>query len=54
MSVYVYCTKEDYKHRSYIKNRSFENEWFKLEKDDLVMVFQCFYNNSKTEIGVAV
>ncbi|MBU0684172.1 MAG: DUF1353 domain-containing protein [Candidatus Omnitrophota bacterium] len=38
MGVYVYCTREEYKHKSSIKNREFENEWFKLEKDGTITV----------------
>ena len=38
MSVYVYCIKEDYVHKTSIKDREFENEWFKLEKDGTVTV----------------
>jgi hypothetical protein len=38
MGVYVYCLKEDYKHRSSIKDNEFENEWLKLERDGTVTV----------------
>lgn len=38
MSVYVYCIKEDYKYQSSITGREFENEWFKLSKDGMVVV----------------
>ena len=38
MGVYVYCIKEDYIHKSSIKDREFENEWFKLEKDGSITV----------------
>ena len=38
MGVYIYCIKEDYKHKSAMKNREFENEWFKLEKDGTVTI----------------
>ena len=38
MSVYIYCINEDYAHKSFIKDREFENEWFKLEKDGTVTV----------------
>ncbi|MFA5271548.1 MAG: hypothetical protein WC412_04305 [Candidatus Omnitrophota bacterium] len=38
MGVYIYCIKEDYQHSSLIKDRSFENEWFKLENDGTVIV----------------
>lgn len=38
MGIYIYCLKEDYRHKSSIKNREFENEWIKLEKDGTVTV----------------
>ena len=38
MGVYVYCIKEDYVYKSSIKEREFENEWFRLEKDGAVIV----------------
>jgi len=38
MGVYVYCIREDYKHRSAINGRKFENEWFKLEESGLITV----------------
>jgi len=38
MSVYIYCIKEDYIHKSSIKSHEFENEWFKLEKDGTIIV----------------
>jgi len=38
MSVYVYCIKKDYIYKSSIKNRKFENEWFKIEKDGTITV----------------
>lgn len=38
MGVYIYYIKENYKHKSSIKEREFENEWFKLEKDGTVIV----------------
>lgn len=38
MGVYVYCMKEDYRYRSSITGREFENEWFKLVKDGTVVV----------------
>ena len=38
MGVYVYCIKEDFEYKSSIKDREFENEWFKLEKDGTVIV----------------
>ena len=38
MGVYVYCTKEDYAHKSAIKGRRFENKWLKLETDGTIVV----------------
>lgn len=38
MSVYVYCIKEDYRYQSSIKGRAFENDWFKLGEDGMVVV----------------
>jgi len=38
MGVYIYRITEDYVHKSSIKGREFENEWFKLEKDGTVTV----------------
>jgi len=38
MGVYVYCIKEDYRHKTSITGRKFENEWFKLEPDGTVTV----------------
>lgn len=38
MGVYVYCMKHDYRYQSSIKGRAFENEWFKLDKEGIVMV----------------
>jgi len=38
MNVYVYCIKEDYKYVSSIKDREFENEWFRLDKNGTVIV----------------
>jgi len=38
MSVYVYCLRHDFQHQSSLKNRAFENEWFKLEKNGIVTV----------------
>lgn len=38
MGVYVYCIKEDYKYISSMKDREFENEWLKLEKNGTVIV----------------
>ncbi len=38
MGVYIYIIRKDYRHKSTIKNREYENEWFKLEKDGTVIV----------------
>ncbi len=38
MGVYIYCIKIDYVYKSSIKDRKFENEWFKLERDGTVIV----------------
>jgi hypothetical protein len=34
----VYCIKEDFEYKSSIKDREFENAWFRLEKDGTVIV----------------
>ena len=38
MGAYVYRITEDYRHKSSIKGREFENEWLRLEKDGTVTV----------------
>ena len=38
MGVYVYCIKEDHRYMSSIKDREYENEWFKLEKNGTIIV----------------
>jgi hypothetical protein len=38
MGVYLYCIRQDYKYKSSIKGRKFENEWFKLDKDGTVTI----------------
>lgn len=38
MNVYVYCLRNDYTHQSSITGREFENEWFKLSPDGMVLV----------------
>ena len=38
MTVYVYCITEDYPYKSSITGRSFENEWFRLSPDGMIMV----------------
>lgn len=43
MGVYVYCIKHDYQQQSSIKGRTFENEWFKLDKQGIVTVKGSYY-----------
>lgn len=43
MGVYVYCIKHDYRHQSSIKNRAFENEWFRLSENGAVIVKGAHY-----------
>ena len=38
MGAYVYCIREDYRHRSSITGAEFENEWFRLYPDGTVAV----------------
>ncbi|MFA5197799.1 MAG: hypothetical protein WC437_05275 [Patescibacteria group bacterium] len=38
MSVYVYCLKEDYCYHSSLTGHEFENDWFKLASDGVVVV----------------
>lgn len=38
MSVYIYCIKKDYYYQSSIMGRIFENEWFRLSRDGMVIV----------------
>lgn len=38
MSVYVYCLNEDYRCQTSITGWEFENEWFKLAKDGIMLV----------------
>lgn len=38
MAVYVYCIREDHRYASGIREREFENEWFRLEKDGTIVV----------------
>jgi len=38
MSIYVYCIKEDYPYKSSITDRSFENEWFRLDLDGKITI----------------
>ncbi|MDD5449409.1 MAG: hypothetical protein PHO42_02285 [Candidatus Omnitrophica bacterium] len=38
MTVYVYCIKEDYPHKSSITGRFLENEWFKLDQNGMITV----------------
>lgn len=36
--VYVYCIKEEFRYKSSITGRRFENEWLKLEPDGVITV----------------
>jgi len=38
MGVYIYCEREDYRYQSSITGRVFENEWFKLSNDGIIVV----------------
>ncbi len=38
MSVYIYCIREDHHYQSSIKGREFENDWFRLAKDGMVVI----------------
>lgn len=38
MGAYIYCIKEDYLYQSSIVDRSFENEWFRLDSDGMIIV----------------
>ena len=38
MGVYIYCMRDDFKYQSFIKERSFENEWFNLDPDGIVTI----------------
>lgn len=38
MGVYLYCIKYDYQYQTLIKNRTFENEWFRLNADGMVTI----------------
>lgn len=38
MGVYIYCIKADFKYQSSIKNREFNNEWLRLEKEGIVTI----------------
>lgn len=38
MGVYIYCIKYDFQYQSSIKDRSFENEWFKLGENGLITI----------------
>lgn len=38
MNVYVYCIRENYSYNSSIKERSFENQWFKISADGTIIV----------------
>lgn len=38
MRVYVYCITKDYPYQSSIKDRQFENEWFRLDPDGTITI----------------
>jgi len=38
MSVYIYCIRENYGYPSSITGREFENEWFKLAPDGVIII----------------
>ena len=38
MAVYIYCIRENYRYQSSITGREFENEWFKLAPDGLILI----------------
>jgi len=38
MGVYIYCIREDHNYQSSIIGREFENDWFKLSKDGMIIV----------------
>lgn len=38
MSVYIYCIRENYRYQSSITGREFENEWFKLAPDGVIII----------------
>ena len=38
MAVYIYCIRENYRYQSSITGREFENEWFKLAPDGVIIV----------------
>jgi hypothetical protein len=38
MSVYIYCIKKDYCYQSSLTGREFENEWFRLSKDGVIII----------------
>jgi len=44
MGVYIYCIREDYRYQSVIKGREFENDWFKLSNDGIIIVKGTNYN----------
>lgn len=43
MGVYVYCIKHDYRHQTAIKGSNFENEWFRLSADGIVIIKGAHY-----------
>lgn len=38
MGVYLYCIKYDYQYQTSIKNRTFENEWFRINTDGTITI----------------
>ena len=38
MAVYIYCIRENYRYQSSITGREFENEWFKLVPDGVIII----------------
>jgi len=38
MAVYIYCIRENYRYQSSITGREFENEWFKLGPDGVIII----------------
>jgi len=38
MAVYIYCIRENYRYQSSITGREFENDWFKLALDGVIII----------------
>ncbi len=38
MAVYIYCIRENYRYQSLITGREFENEWFRLSSDGVIII----------------